>query len=124
MDISSEMIHSLLPIFIVSVLGVSAAALGLLARCGGSYGERRQDLLWRAERSAGKRKALALAGYGMAALTKPLFPLSQSFGIVVTAGLLDRMGTGVRPTYRRLYDLLRSSLKSFTTARSRRQGLA
>jgi MFS family permease len=119
MDISSEVIHSLLPVFIVSVLGVSAAALGAGATVSvvkifsGVLSDR-----------PGKRKALALAGYGMAALTKPLFPLAQSFGIVVTARLLDRMGTGVRPTCRRLYDLLRSSLKSFTTARSRRQGLA
>ena len=96
MDISSEMIHSLLPVFIVSVLGVSAAALGLLEGAAEATVSVVKIFSGVLSDRLGKRKALALAGYGMAALTKPLFPLAQSFGIVVTARLLDRMGKGVR----------------------------
>ena len=96
MDVSSEMIHSLLPVFVVSVLGISVTALGLLE----GVAEATVNIIkifsgvlsdW-----TGKRKPLALAGYGMAALTKPLFPIANSFSTVFVARLLDRTGKGVR----------------------------
>jgi len=96
MDISSEMIHSLLPVFIVSVLGVGATALGLLE--GVAEGAVNVAKIFSGTLSDhwGKRKGLALTGYGMAALTKPLFPLAGSFTVVFVARLLDRIGKGIR----------------------------
>ena len=96
MDISSEMIHSLLPVFLVSVLGASATALGLLE--GIAEGTVNVVKIFSGALSdwLGKRKALAVVGYGMAALTKPLFPLANSFSLVFLARLIDRIGKGVR----------------------------
>ena len=96
MDISSEMIHSLLPVFVVSILGVNATALGLLE--GVAEGAVNIAKIFSGVLSDwfGKRKPLALAGYGMAALTKPLFPTANSFSTVFAARLLDRIGKGVR----------------------------
>jgi len=96
MDISSEMIHSLLPVFLVSVLGVSATALGLLE--GLAEGTVNVVKIFSGALSdwLGKRKALAISGYGLAALTKPLFPLADSFSVVFFARLMDRVGKGIR----------------------------
>jgi sugar phosphate permease len=96
MDVSSEMIHSLLPVFLISVLGASATALGLLE--GLAEGTVNVVKIFSGALSdwLGKRKALALVGYGMAALTKPLFPLANSFSLVFVARLIDRIGKGVR----------------------------
>jgi MFS family permease len=96
MDVSSEMIHSLLPVFIVSTLGISATGLGLLE--GVAEGTVNLVKIFSGALSDwfGKRKPLALAGYGMAALTKPLFPMANSFGTVFAARILDRIGKGVR----------------------------
>jgi MFS family permease len=96
MDISSEMIHSLLPVFVVSVLGVSVTALGLLEGIAEATVNIIKILSGALSDWSGKRKPLALAGYGMAALTKPLFPIANSFSTVVVARLLDRTGKGVR----------------------------
>ena len=96
MDISSEMIHSLLPVFIVSVLGVSATALGLLEGIAEGTVNIVKIFSGALSDRIGKRKPLAIAGYGMAALTKPLFPIANSFGTVFAARLLDRTGKGVR----------------------------
>jgi MFS family permease len=96
MDISSEMIHSLLPVFIVSVLGVSATALGLLEGIAEGTVNIVKIFSGALSDRIGKRKPLAIAGYGMAALTKPLFPIANSFGTVFIARLLDRTGKGVR----------------------------
>jgi MFS family permease len=96
MDVSSEMIHSLLPVFVISVLGASTAALGVLegaaeaaVRVTGLFSGALSDRIHR-------RKVLALAGYGIAALSKPLFPLANSYSVVLGARLLDRIGKGVR----------------------------
>jgi predicted MFS family arabinose efflux permease len=96
MDVSSEMIHSLLPVFLVSVLGASATALGLLE--GLTEGTVNVVKMFSGGLSdwLGKRKALAVVGYGMAALTKPLFPLANSFSLVFVARLIDRIAKGVR----------------------------
>ncbi len=96
MDISSEMIHSLLPVFLMSVLGAGATAIGILEGVAEAtvlvikiFSGVLSDWL-------GKRKVLALVGYGIAALTKPLFPLAGSFSVVFAARLIDRVGKGVR----------------------------
>lgn len=96
MDISSEMIHSLLPIFVVSVLGASATALGLLE--GIAEGTVNIVKIFSGALSdwMRKRKPLALLGYGIAALTKPLFPLANSFSLAFTARVIDRIGKGIR----------------------------
>ena len=96
MDMSSEMIHALLPIFLVGTLGVSALVLGVIegiAEATASISKIFSGVLsdrW------GKRKPLIVLGYGMAALTKPLFPLADSAMTVFTARFLDRIGKGIR----------------------------
>jgi MFS family permease len=96
MDISSEMIHSLLPVFVVSILGVSVTALGLLEGIAEATVSIIKIFSGALSDWSGKRKPLALTGYGMAALTKPLFPIANSFSTVFAARLLDRTGKGVR----------------------------
>lgn len=96
MDASSELVHSILPVFLVTVLGSSALTVGLLEGIAeataaitkvfsGTLSDR-----WR------RRKGLILTGYGLAALTKPLFPLADSISWVLTARFLDRVGKGIR----------------------------
>lgn len=102
MDVSSEAIHSLLPVFLVSVLHTNAAAIGLLE--GVSEGAVLVTKIFsgvlsdrsRAQTRLGKRKALVVLGYAMAAATKPLFAVARSFGVVFAARLLDRVGKGIR----------------------------
>lgn len=96
MDVSSEMIHSVLPIFLVARLGASAAAVGVLEGVAEATALVTKMFSGAMSDWLGKRKALALAGYGLAALTKPLFPLAGSYGVVFTARLLDRIGKGIR----------------------------
>ena len=96
MDISSEMIHSLLPVFLVSVLGASATAVGVLEGFAEALVHVVKMISGALSDWLGKRKALALAGYGLAALAKPLFPLADSFAVVFVARALDRIGKGIR----------------------------
>jgi len=96
MDVSSEMIHSLLPVFVVSILGVSVTAFGLLEGIAEATVNIIKIFSGALSDWSGKRKPLALAGYGIAALTKPLFPLANSFSTVFAARLLDRTGKGIR----------------------------
>jgi MFS family permease len=96
MDISSELIHGLLPLFLVVNLGASAAVLGLVEGVAEATAQiTRVFSGWLSDR-LGKRKALAVAGYGLAAVTKPLFPLANSVGLVLVARFLDRIGKGIR----------------------------
>ena len=96
MDISSEMIHGVLPLFVVGTLGASATLLGLIegvAEGTAQISKLFSGLLsdrWR------NRKNLALFGYGLAAVVKPLFPLATSLGAVFFARLADRIGKGIR----------------------------
>jgi MFS family permease len=96
MDISSEIIHSLLPVFLVAVLGASALSVGFIE--GIAEGASQVTKLFAGAISdwIGKRKPLVLAGYGLSALTKPLFPLASGVGIVVAARFIDRIGKGIR----------------------------
>lgn len=96
MDVSSEMIHALLPVFVVGTLGAGAIWLGVIEGVSeatasivkifsGAWSDR-----W------GKRKSLALLGYGLAAFTKPLFPLAGGAVTVFAARWIDRVGKGIR----------------------------
>ncbi|TBR72114.1 MAG: MFS transporter [Burkholderiaceae bacterium] len=96
MDVSSEMIHSLLPIFMVTTLGISVAAVGLLEGLAESTALIVKVFSGVLSDYLGKRKGLAVLGYALGALSKPLFALSSSFGLVATARLLDRFGKGIR----------------------------
>lgn len=96
MDVSSEMIHSLLPVFMVSVLGVSALAVGIIEGIAEATASIIKIFSGVISDWIGRRKPLVLLGYGMAALTKPLFPLAEGIGAIVTARFIDRIGKGIR----------------------------
>ncbi|TCT20410.1 MFS transporter [Thermomonas haemolytica] len=96
MDTSSEMIHSLLPLFMVGTLGASALAVGLMEGLAESTALIVKVFSGALSDYLGKRKALAVLGYGLAAVTKPLFAIASSSGLVLAARLLDRVGKGIR----------------------------
>lgn len=96
MDMSSELIHSLLPVFLVSVLGVSAMAVGVIEGIAEATAAITKIFSGAISDWLGKRKVLLLLGYGVAALTKPLFPLANGVGMVLTARFIDRIGKGIR----------------------------
>jgi MFS family permease len=96
MDISSEMIHSLLPVFLVSVLGAGPVAVGLIEGIAEATASVTKIFSGTLSDYLGKRKLLVSIGYGLAALTKPLFPLAPSIGWVLTARFVDRVGKGIR----------------------------
>ena len=96
MDISSEMIHSLLPLFMVGTLGASALVVGLIEGLAEATALIVKVFSGTLSDYLGKRKGLAVFGYALGALSKPLFALAPSLGIVLSARLLDRVGKGVR----------------------------
>ena len=96
MDVSSEMIHALLPVFLVGSLGVSATLLGLIEGMAEATAQIVKVFSGLISDRFGNRKALALAGYGLAALVKPLFPLADSALTVFIARIMDRIGKGIR----------------------------
>ncbi len=96
MDISSEMVHSLLPLFLVGTLGASALVVGLIEGVAESTALIVKVFSGAFSDYLGKRKGLALFGYALGALTKPLFAMANTSGFVLTARLLDRVGKGVR----------------------------
>jgi MFS family permease len=96
MDMSSEMIHGLLPIFLVGTLGVSAFTLGMIEGVAEATASISKIFSGVLSDRLGKRKPLILLGYGLAALTKPLFPLANSAITVFIARFIDRIGKGIR----------------------------
>ncbi len=96
MDVSSEMVHSLLPVFFVSVIGMSYTAVGLVEGLAQAIALVTKVFSGMLSDHMGKRKPLALAGYGLAALTKPIFALASGMGWIVTARFADRIGKGIR----------------------------
>ena len=96
MDISSEMIHSLLPVFMVTVLGTSVWAIGLIEGAAEATAMIVKVFSGVLSDWWGKRKPLALLGYGLGAASKPLFALATTTGLVVAARLTDRIGKGIR----------------------------
>ncbi|MDX1253334.1 MAG: MFS transporter [Gammaproteobacteria bacterium] len=96
MDISSEMIHSLLPIFMVTVLGASMVTVGVIEGVAEATAAVLKVFSGALSDYLGKRKFLMILGYGLAAFTKPIFPLAGSIGWVFTARFIDRVGKGIR----------------------------
>lgn len=96
MDVSSEMIHSLLPLFMVNMLGVGTLTVGVIEGLAESTALIVKVFSGVLSDYLGKRKILALFGYALAALTKPWFAVASSAELVLAARLLDRVGKGVR----------------------------
>ena len=96
MDISSEMVHSLLPMFMVTALGASAFTVGIVEGLAESTALIVKVFSGALSDYLGKRKGLAVFGYALSALTKPLFAIASGTGTVVSARLLDRVGKGIR----------------------------
>ena len=96
MDVSSELIHSLLPVFLVSVLGASTTTVGLIEGTAESLALIVKVFSGMLSDYFGRRKLLAVIGYGLGALSKPLFALAAAPGMILTARLIDRTGKGIR----------------------------
>ena len=96
MDLSSEMIHSLLPVFMVTVLGASAVYVGIVEGIAEAAASITKVFSGFVSDRLGKRKALVAIGYALAALTKPVFALAPTIGWVLAARFADRIGKGIR----------------------------
>ncbi|MEO8486702.1 MAG: MFS transporter [Betaproteobacteria bacterium] len=96
MDVSSEIVHALLPLYLATGLGVSMLAIGLLEGIAEAVAPIVKVFSGVASDAMRKRKPLVLLGYGIAALTKPVFALAPTFGWIVGARLADRVGKGIR----------------------------
>ncbi len=96
MDMSSELVHSLLPVFMATVLGASMITIGLIEGVAEAAAAITKVFSGAISDYLGKRKWLAVLGYGLAAVTKPIFPLATTIGWVFTARFIDRIGKGIR----------------------------
>lgn len=96
MDVSSEMIHSLLPLFMVTVLGASALTVGLIEGIAESTALLVKVFSGVLSDYLGKRKGLAIFGYALGALSKPMFAMASGVGMVLGARFIDRIGKGIR----------------------------
>src|SRR5271166_290835 len=96
MDFSSEMIHALLPVYLVTIMGASMATVGVIEGVAEATASIVKIFSGALSDWIGNRKRLAALGYGLAALTKPVFPLAPSVGWLVAARFIDRIGKGVR----------------------------
>ena len=96
MDISSEMIHALLPLYLVTVLGTSTLTVGVIEGVAEALAMIVKIFSGALSDYLGKRKLVAAVGYGLAAITKPVFPLAPSVGWLVAARFVDRIGKGIR----------------------------
>ena len=96
MDISSELVHSLLPIFMVTVLGTSMATIGIIEGFAEGAAAITKVFSGGISDYYRKRKFLAGAGYALSAITKLIFPLATTIGWVFSARFVDRIGKGIR----------------------------
>ena len=96
MDLSSELVHSLLPVFLTTVLGAGMIAVGLVEGIAEATASVVKVFSGVLSDRLGRRKPLVLLGYGLAALSKPLFPLAGSVALVLAARFMDRVGKGIR----------------------------
>lgn len=96
MDISSEMIHGLLPVFLKTVLGASMTTIGAIEGIGEATAPIVKLFSGRLSDRAGRRRRLTILGYGRGALSKPFFALAPSAGWVLAARFSDRVGKGIR----------------------------
>ncbi len=126
MDISSEMIHALLPVYMVAVLGTSILAVGAIEGIAKGDHIDHQGLFRGTQRLARQAQIPGGARLGLAALTKPIFPLASSLDWLVAARFIDRMGKGIRgapvtrlsPISRRLSFAARASACASRSIRS------
>jgi len=96
MDISSEMIHALLPVYLVTALGASALAVGIIEGVAEATASVVKIFSGALSDWFGRRKLLLVVGYGLGALSKPLFPLASSASLVFAGRFVDRIGKGIR----------------------------
>ncbi len=96
MDISSELVHSLLPIFMATVLGTSMVTIGIIEGLAEGAAAITKVFSGAISDYCGKRKFLAVAGYTLGAITKPIFPIAKTIGWVFGARFADRIGKGIR----------------------------
>jgi MFS family permease len=96
MDFSSETIHALLPVYLVTAMGASFAEVGWIEGVAEATASITKLFSGALSDWLGKRQLLAAIGYGLAALSKPIFPLAGSLGWIVAARFVDRVGKGVR----------------------------
>ncbi|OPY06246.1 MAG: multidrug resistance protein D [Syntrophus sp. PtaB.Bin001] len=96
MDTSSELIHSLLPVFMSTVLGASMMTIGMVEGIAEATASITKVFSGTISDYLGKRKLLAVLGYGLAAFTKPIFPLAGAMHLVFAARFIDRIGKGIR----------------------------
>ena len=96
MDTSSELVHSLLPVYMATILGASMVTIGFIEGIAEATAAITKVFSGVLSDYLGKRKFLVVLGYGLAALTKPVFPLAPSIGWVFGARFVDRVGKGIR----------------------------
>ncbi|EMM2249993.1 MFS transporter [Klebsiella oxytoca] len=96
MDVSSEMIHSLLPLFMATTLGASVIIIGIIEGVAEATALMLKVFSGVISDYVGKRKGLALLGYGLGALSKPLFAIAPTSGMVFSARMIDRIDKGIR----------------------------
>jgi MFS family permease len=96
MDLSSELVHSLLPVFMTTVLGASMLAVGIVEGVAEATASVLKGFSGALSDRLGRRKALVVLGYGLGAASKPLFPLAGSVALVLGARFMDRVGKGIR----------------------------
>ena len=96
MDVSSEMVHALLPLFLTATLGASVLTLGLIEGLAEAVAQITKVFSGALSDHFGRRKPLALLGYGLSALTKPVFALAAGPVAILAARVVDRIGKGIR----------------------------
>jgi MFS family permease len=96
MDFSSELVHALLPLYMTAVLGASMVAVGVVEGIAEATAAALKAFSGGISDRLRRRKPLIVAGYALAALSKPLFPLAGSVGLVAGARFMDRVGKGIR----------------------------
>ena len=96
MDLSSELVHSLLPVFMTTVLGAGMLAVGIVEGIAEATASVLKAFSGALSDRMKRRKPLVVLGYGLAALSKPLFPLAGAVALVLGARVMDRIGKGIR----------------------------
>jgi MFS family permease len=96
MDLSSELVHALLPVYMTVVLGASMVAVGIVEGIAEATASAVKVLAGAVSDRWARRKPLLVLGYGLAMLSKPLFPLAGSVPLVLAARFIDRIGKGIR----------------------------
>ena len=123
MDLSSEMILSILPIFLVTGLGISVLSLGLIEGLAEGVASVIKAFSGALSDYLKKRKILIVIGYGISTLTKPFFALASTATWIFTARFVDRLGKGIRGAPRDSLIADSTSTKIRGTAYSLRQSL-